>query len=445
MAIITSTTANISLTSTYTCTTVRLLGVDSSGNQVDQVVSSSTSYPTKDSETITFTYDTIDLSTVNMVVIQMKGTNTLFGGSVHVNDEYASSVQGVYTAYLEPSTLTATSASYVVDFTTLTPHHNHYNDADSETILSGGTNHSRIQYIKHHSALLTLSEITLKIYTGEDVIARPAVAQMFVGVDNVAKKIANMFVGVNNKAKPIASAWIGVNGKAKKIFPTFTLGMLSPGDVVKIDEMGDGNLVEWIVMHQNYYGEDQTVLMRKYLLDAGAQRLNYEGGSGSSYSNPYFGKTVDNYLTNNWLLSTGYLTFQKMVLETTISVKYWSGGTVQSEARKVWLPSAVNISPSSFSSQQDDDPVGGFDYFITNDNNTARKAYLASDLTAAKYWWTRSTTGGTHPHCKAVGDSGSLRNDPYYNGRYLRPVINVSANNFIRIDMDGSYILLYNG
>lgn len=452
MAIITSTVNNINLNSSFRCTTqITTMYVYLDGSSTSQVDYMTYSTPSTDSENLVFTYSALPADEpIQAVVLSMTGGNSAFGGIVKVNDEFVPKSIDQYIAYLDTSIVGSTSTTITVSFQSYGHTYNHKSDADSSRLISTSTSGNgseyteTYQYYKSHEGALSLSDITLTIYTGNDSIAVPSTSAVFVGVNGIAKKVTNMFVGVNGVAKKISSAWIGVNGKAKKIFPTFVLGMLSPGDIVKIDEMGDGNLVEWIVMHQNYYGEDQTVLMRKYLLDVGTQRLNYEGGS-SSYSNPYFNKTIDNYLTNNWLLSTGYFTFQKMALETTISVKSWSGGNVQSEARKVWLPSAVNISPSSFSSQQDDDPVGGFDYFIANDNNTARKAYLASDLTAAKYWWTRSTTGGTHPYCRAVGDSGSLRNDSYYSGRYLRPVINVSANNFIKIDTDGSYILLYNG
>ena len=441
MAIINVTSTDFTLTSKYTCTTVRLTGSTSNGTTVDRIESQSTSTPTEGKQTVSFSYSSVDLSKVNMVVVQASVGGTPFGGSFKVNGEGASVSAGVLTAYLEASAISSTSASIEVEFTTYTPAHTHYSDYDSYKVLSGSSQYGRIQYKKTHNCNVALSNVTLKIYTGDDAVSRPSVPQIFIGVGDVAKRVTEMFIGVNGKAKRVTEAWIGVNGKAQKIFPTLIVGDLSPGDIVQIDEMGDGNLVEWMVMHQNYYGEKQTILMRKYCLPDSYQ-LNYNGGSSSNYSNPYFSKTIDNYLKNTWLLGTGYLTFQKILLETNIMVRNWSGGDLVTQARKVWLPSAVNVSPGSFTAVQSEEPNGGFAYFLNNDTTTARKAYRETNTTEAVYWWTRSTTGGTHPYCKAVGSNGDLRNDSYYSYRYLRPVINISSENFVKSVSTGVYKLI---
>ena len=440
MAIISATYSDFDLKSSYTCTTIRLTGVTSDGSTVDQIVSQSTSSATTGKQTATFSYSTVSLSNVNMVVLQASVTNTTYGGTFRVNGEVASVSSGVLTAYLEPSAIAASSASIEVSFTSYTPAHTHYSDYDSRTPLSGGSNYARVQYKKTHNASASLANITLKIYTGDDAIARPSVPQMFIGVGDVAKKVSEMFIGVSGKAKKVSEAWIGVNGKAMKIFPTLTVGDLAPGSIVQIDEMGDENLVDWIVMHQNYYGANQTILMRKNCLAGSSMQL--ASTSTSSSSNAYFNKTADNYLTNNWLLSTGYLTFQKILLETTIMVKSWSNSNLATETRKVWLPSAVNVSPGSYSSTQSEEPNGGFDYFLSNDTAEARKACSDSDTSSYIYWWTRSTVGGTHPYCKAIGSNGSLRNDSCGSSRYLRPVINIAADNYVKFVSTGVYKLI---
>ena len=46
---------------------------------------------------------------------------------------------------------------------------------------------------------------------------------IFVGVNNVAKKPKNIYVGVNGVARKVKSAYIGVNGVARKVWPTSLL------------------------------------------------------------------------------------------------------------------------------------------------------------------------------------------------------------------------------
>lgn len=448
MAIITSTANNIGLSSSFKCTTqITTIYVYLDGSSSSQVDYMTYSTPSTDSENLVFTYSALPTNEpIQAAVLSMTGSNSAFGGVVKVNDEFVPKSVDQYVTYLDTSIIGSTSTTITVSFQSYGHTYNHKSDADSSRLVSTSSSGNASeytetrQYYKSHEGALTLSDITLTIYTGNDSISVPSTSTVLVGVDGVAKKVTDMFVGVNGTAKKVSEAWIGVNGKAKKIFPTFILGMLSPGDIVKIDEMGDGNFAEWIVMHQNYYGANQTILMRKNCLAGSSMKL--ASTSTSSSSNAYFNKTADNYLTNNWLLNTGYFTFQKILLETTIMVKSWSNNNLATETRKIWLPSAVNVSPGSFSATQTEEPNGGFDYFLSNDTAAARKACSDSDTSSYIYWWTRSTVGGTHPYCKAVGSNGDLRNDSCGSSRYLRPVINIAADNYVKFVSTGVYKLI---
>ena len=166
-------------------------------------------------------------------------------------------------------------------------------------------------------------------------------AGSFIGVGNVAREIKDYFIGIDNIARKVKEVYIGINGVAKKIYPAMTLGKLTPGDIVQLDENGNGTLVDWIVVHQNYYGNNATVLMRKTVLTN--KYLAYNGNVGQ-YGYPYAEQEADNYLRITWLQAKSS-EFQNLLVETPIVARTWSG-TTKSINRKVWLPAAVNLSGS---------------------------------------------------------------------------------------------------
>ena len=267
------------------------------------------------------------------------------------------------------------------------------------------------------------------------------ISMLNVGVSGVAKKISDMFIGVNGVAKKISEAWIGVNGIAKKIYPAYLVSMLSPGDIFQLDEDGNGTYSDWIVMHQNYYGAGETVLMRKQILST-TKYLAYNGAVGQ-YGYPYFEGDADNYLRNTWL-SARSAEFQALPIETTITGRTWSGGTNKTATRKIWLPSAVNLSKVEFplgtETAYHDDPSGIFAYFAMDDTAARRVAYDANGT--AQVWWTRTTTGGSHPYCRRMTATGGFSNQYYYYTGYLRPVINVSSSNYVEEVSDGVYHII---
>lgn len=263
-------------------------------------------------------------------------------------------------------------------------------------------------------------------------------AGSFIGVGDVAREIKDYFIGIDNIARKVKEVYIGVNGVAKKIYPAITLGKLIPGDIVQLDENGDGTLVDWIVMHQNYYGNNATVLMRKTILTN--KYLAYSGSVGQ-YGYPYAEEEADNYLRITWLQAKSE-DFQNLLVETPIVARTWAG-TTKSINRKVWLPAAVNLSgskPDFSASDQRDDPSGAFSYFTTYDTNADRIAYNNSDT--ATSWWTRSPVGGTHPYCRAINASGTFNNWNYSVNAGLRPVINIASNTLLEEVSDGIYYIM---
>lgn len=263
----------------------------------------------------------------------------------------------------------------------------------------------------------------------------------FIGIGDVAREIKDYFIGINNIARKVKEVYIGINGVAKKIYPALTIGKLPVGSIVQLDESGSGGYKDWIVMHHDYYSTGATILMRKQLLGT-TKYLAYNGSCGQ-YSYPYFNQDADNYLTNTWL-SARPTEFQNLLIETTIAGRTWSGGTIKTAARKVWLPSAVNLSQASFplgtETAYHDDPSGAFAYFLANDTDANRIAY--DENGTAQVWWTRTTTGGTHPYCRRMTTSGGFSNQNYYYTGYLRPTINISSSNYVEEISNGVYHIM---
>ena len=139
--------------------------------------------------------------------------------------------------------------------------------------------------------------------------------------------------------------------------------------------------------------------------------------------------------------STKTDTFKNLLLDTTIIGRTWLGGTNNSVSRKIWLPSAVNLSVSAFDSSStayQDDPKGAFDYFINNDLAITRVAYSEENGETVR-WWTRTTVGGTHPYQRTIDKNGNFSSYQYYYSAYLRPIINISSNNYLEKISDNIY------
>ena len=299
----------------------------------------------------------------------------------------------------------------------------------------------------------SISDIYLEITYGDggspgggevepDVPYAPA---FYIGIEGIAREIKEGFIGIAGIARKIKEAYIGINGIARKFYPGLTVASLRPGDVIQLEE-NEGVFADWIVMHQNYYGEKQTVLMRKNCLYDNIS-LAYEGACGM-YAYPYFEHDADNYLRHTWY-NARLAAFQELLISTTITGRTWSGGTVQTAERKIWLPSAVNLSSTQFtagSTAYDDDPKGAFDYFTgDNDANAARVAYRDQVSGTPVAWWTRTTLGGTHPYCYRISTAGDFGNTEYYNYIYLRPVINISAAHYLEPVGEGIYRMIGGG
>ena len=441
MATITSTVNDFTMQSSYTCTTGWLMRYSSYGTEMlsSNVVASSASMENK---TITFNYQNIGTEKVNMAILQLTSVLNTFGGTFRVNGTQVYPSGGKYTVYLTPSDIGATSTTFNLSFVTYTEMHSHMTGYDTitEEVVQYSSQHSVIKYTSKtsHTGRLQLGEITLKIYTGDDVINVPSIAGFFVGENDVARKVSDMYIGVSNKARKISDGWVGINGVARKFWPCLALQNVTPGSILKLDEKGDGNLVDYIVVAQNHYLNDintkeHTVLMRKELLD---QTTKF---GENTWGEAYIGENLDIYVNEAWKAGLDGRIILKL-MNITIPCNQWSSPYTSSAERQVWVPSWSELNETYTS-----EPGEGtcFEYFIGK--NTAADRIAKTSNGTAQAWWTRSCLkgmGSDGAYIRIITANGNLNSYGQHASYRCRPVFCLPADLPVSQLSEGTYDLI---
>ena len=441
MATITSTVNDFTMQSSYTCTTGWITRVNNYGTEIlsSNVVTSSASM---ESKTITFNYSDIGTEKVNMAILQLTSVSNTYGGTFRVNETQVYPSGGKYTVYLTPSDIGTTSATFDLSFVTYTQQHSHmtgYDSLTSEVIQS--TNQGLItKYTSKtsHTGKLQLGEITLKIYTGDDVINVPSIAGFFVGESDVARKVSDMYIGVSNKARKISDGWVGINGVARKFWPCLALQNVAAGSILKLDEKGDGNLVDYIVVAQNHYLNDintkeHTVLMRKELLD---QTTKF---GENTYGEAYIGEDLDTYVNQAWKATLDGRIILKL-MNITIPCNKWSSPYTSTAERQIWVPSWSELSET-----YTDEPGEGtcFEYFIGKNTNADRIAKTSNGT--AQVWWTRSCLkgmGSDGAYIRVIIATGNSNSYGQHGSYRCRPVFCLPADLPVSQLSEGTYDLI---
>lgn len=438
MAVTTSTVDNINLSSSYKCYNLEQVVYYDDG-EYSSVISQYTSSASQSTAQITFTYSNIGTEPINMAVLQMTSANNTYGGSLYVDDEGVYLSGGIYTVYLEPSVIGATTTSFTLKFITYTPTHYHHSNYDSRAYHASGSvgSYPAEQYLltKNHTGVLNLENITLKIYTGDDFVSVPSTSALFVGVNDVAKKVTDIFVGVDGVARKVSDAWIGINGVARKFWPCLELKDVPPGSIIQLDETGTGTLVDYIVVAQNHYLNDintegHTVFMRKNLVDTTVKYGN------NTYGEAYVGESLDTYINETWKASLDGRIIMKL-MDITIPCNKWSSPYTSSAERQIWVPARDEIDPSYV---KNEGPC--FEYFIDKTTNADKIAYTANGT--ARAWWTRSCVEGmgSDGYVRVINTSGSPSNYKQSNSCYCRPVFCLPNSLPVSLISEGQYDLI---
>lgn len=431
MAVITSTASNVNLESQYTCYNRKWVRYYHYETFVKSWSENWTSSATTATKTITFNYTIPSGEPINVIVLQMTRSNNTYGGALYLNNQEIYPSSGVYTVYLEPSSLGSSSTSFTLKFITYTPSHTHDKSSMTHTNDWGETFYDNDHvdmwdtFTLRHTGLLSLTNITLKIYTGDDAANVPSTPLICVGVNEVAKKVTDMYAGVNGVAKRISDAWVGINGVARKIWPCLELKDVPVGSLIQLTEDQDGNLALYRVMGHNHYATGSTVLMREQLLTTG------RFGKNTSNSDTYFGQTADTYLNTTWKASLHGPLLMKLV-PTNISAQKWyaaAAGSVPTQSRQIWLPALNEVSAFESSSSGYQNESTRFSYFKTHTTTNDLIAYDASGTNQG--WWTRSPVFGTATAKVIKGGSSdpvSNREVTYTTSYWYRPVFCLPGN-----------------
>lgn len=249
--------------------------------------------------------------------------------------------------------------------------------------------------------------------------------KVYIGVNNVARKVKKMYVGVNGVARRAKSGHIGVDGVARKFFAGGTpLSTLSIGQEVQIKENG--------------------VLTTYFVVQQGRPNYTYEDGLGYDVS-----------CDGTWLLRKQVITsmqfhsaIQNADYTTSLIHTYLNGEfltyfspTVQSGIKQVKIPYVMAGHEDTILANENGLPTRAFilsmtevglhgpagagmllQYFTYADDSQSNKARIAytSGGTAVKYY-SRSTSDSNRAYIVTSTGDGSY--SAATSSNYVRPCI----------------------
>lgn len=305
-----------------------------------------------------------------------------------------------------------------------------YNDSSHGRTMDGWN----YQYLIFTQVQLTIT------YDGNP--PRGAAGGLWIGDENnLARYSKNLWVGVDNVARKVISAWVGdENGIARHFYPAMSAKTLPIGALVYFKELsGDIEYSAWRVVDRDIYFADETsdthiagtVLMKEGVLSGSA--VAYSSSTSKAY---YQSQTLDNSYTDTG--ASAYLTIMNPVL-SNILVNVWipSASNVPTTLpkriqRKVFAPSITELKGE----------VGGytfanegswFQYFQDNDRN---KLIRYRNGTATNY----GTRTGSNSGTPVIGTNGGYSTLAVTYTNYRCPVICIQ-NNAIFVEYSDGYKL----
>ena len=212
---------------------------------------------------------------------------------------------------------------------------------------------------------------------------------IYIGVDNVARKVKQPCIGIDNIARKVKSGFIGVDNVARQFFSGGTpLSTLSVGTVVKLNESGVAQ--EYIIVNQGIPSGSSlydascngTWLLRKNIYNTSVWH--------SSRSNNYRNSDIHTYL-NGTFLSVFDSSIQNTIKQAIIPSNQYGGGSqvgtgANGLSAKIFLLSICEIG-GIYSSGKDGATIS---YFSECNNNKASSKRIATLNGTASRWWLRS-------------------------------------------------------
>lgn len=251
---------------------------------------------------------------------------------------------------------------------------------------------------------------------------------IYIGVDNVARKVKQPYIGVDNVARKVKSGFIGVNNVARQFYQSgITLSSLAVGTVVYLQE--DGTAQEYLVVNQG-------IPSGSSLYDAscnGTWLLRKDIITSSQYSanklNVYENSDIHSWL-NSTMLSKYDAYVQSLIKQVKIPYRSGGGksGTNQTGTNglscKLFLLSTTEVGCSTQS--QIPDIGAALSYFsgLGNGDVSKRVAYWPVGSNRYQYgWWTRTPQTDADTYFILINANGGPGGWTAYQSSGVRPAL----------------------
>ena len=264
---------------------------------------------------------------------------------------------------------------------------------------------------------------------------------IYIGVDNVARKVKQPIIGVDNIARNVKSGFIGVDNVARQFFSGGTpISNFAVGTSVYINE--NGVRQEYLIVNQGIPSGSSlydsscngTWLLRKYIIES----IKFAGTSGSQ--NAYEGSNAQTWLSTT-MLSKFDTDVQNVIKEVKIPYNDKGQlGTVKTGANgfscKLFLLSLFEAGLSSAPNNYV--PVEGakLDYFESGaiaTSSPGRIAYLNGTATG---WWLRTPYKLDAYMEGVITSEGSLSWTSGSGTRGIRPALIMPFETLVDSDMN---------
>ena len=263
---------------------------------------------------------------------------------------------------------------------------------------------------------------------------------IYIGVDNVARKVKQPHIGVDNVARKVKNGFIGVDNVARQFFSGGTpLSALAVGTVIKLNESGVAQ--EYLVVNQGIPSGSSlydsscngTWLLRKECIESMKWGNN----------NVYESSTVHTWL-NSTMLSKYDAVIQSLIKQVKIPYRM-NGGTngryaygADGLSCKVFLLSGYEVGYTTNTHYAM--PIDGarLSYFEDGTGDSANSKRSVTALSSTIYgWWLRSPDTSSTKSVYASNNAGLWVNLYCNRTDYaVRPALIMPFETLVNADMN---------
>lgn len=250
---------------------------------------------------------------------------------------------------------------------------------------------------------------------------------MYIGVDNVARKVKKLYIGVDGVARKVKKGYIGVNGVARLFYSSgLPLSSLPHGALVRINE--NSSPVPFYLAKHDYEsglnGSGRTLMVRK---DSYGKQAWHRSASFTKYANSAM----------NTHLTTTYFALLDSAVQSAIgTTKFYYTSSADTTSVGTLSRSVFLLSATEFGGV-DTSPTGMYTF------NVEGSTLPIASLLAVDYQWTRSPrTGASQPIYVTVG--GKVGSNGSQSAQNHRPAFTLPSTLLVdpEPNADGSYTLL---